>query len=125
MADFSFPQLPAVTPPPQTSLADMMGIARGAQAYQQAEQINPLALQQQQQATQTGNINLDVLGQKNKERVNLQTFFSNPDNFQTDGRVDINKINKVVPTIAPLTGTEYIKNLSDYFIHKKNLIEIN
>ena len=113
MADFSFPQLPAVTPPPQTSLADMMGIARGAQAYKQAAQINPLALEQQQQATQTGSINLDILGQKNRERLNLQTFFSNPDNFQTDGRVDINKINKVVPTIAPLTGTEYIQNLSN------------
>jgi hypothetical protein len=52
MADFSFPQLPAVTPPPQTSLADMMGIARGAQAYQQAEQINPLDLQAKQLAVQ-------------------------------------------------------------------------
>lgn len=52
MADFSFPQLPAVTPPPQTSLADMMGIARGAQAYQQAKQINPLDLQAKQLAVQ-------------------------------------------------------------------------
>lgn len=52
MADFSFPQLPAVTPPPQTSLADMMGIARGAQAYQQAQQINPLDLQAKQLAVQ-------------------------------------------------------------------------
>jgi hypothetical protein len=52
MADFSFPQLPAVTPPPQTSLADMMNIARGAQAYQQAEQINPLDLQAKQLAVQ-------------------------------------------------------------------------
>jgi len=34
----------------------MLGIARGAQAYQQAEQINPLALQQQQQAARTGQI---------------------------------------------------------------------
>jgi hypothetical protein len=52
MADFSFPTLPAITPPPQTSLADMMGIARGAQAYQQAEQINPLDLQAKQLAVQ-------------------------------------------------------------------------
>ena len=52
MADFSFPQLPAINPPPQTSLADMMGIARGAQAYQQAEQINPLDLQAKQLAVQ-------------------------------------------------------------------------
>jgi len=120
MADFSFPQLPAVTPPPQTSLADMMGIARGAQAYQQAAQINPLALEQQQAATQTaqqgaetGGINLNILKQKDLERKNLQTFFSDPGNFQTNGRIDIDKINKVVPTLAPLTGSDYVKNLSD------------
>ena len=120
MADFSFPTLPAVTPPQQTSLGDMMNIARGAQAYQQAQQINPLALQQQQaqtqmagQATQTGDINLNILKQKDLERQQLQTFFSEPANFQTDGRIDINKINKVVPTLAPLTGSEYVKNLSD------------
>jgi hypothetical protein len=120
MADFSFPQLPAVTPPPQTSLGDMMNIARGAQAYQQAAQINPLALEQQQAATQTaqqgaatGGINLNILKQKDKERQNLQTFFSDPANFQTNGRIDIDKINKVVPTIAPLTGSDYVKNLSD------------
>jgi hypothetical protein len=120
MADFSFPSLPAVTPVPQTSLGDMMNIARGAQAYKQAAQINPLALEQQQAVTQTaqqgavtGGINLDILKQKDKERQNLQTFFSDPANFQTDGRIDIDKINKVVPTLAPLTGSDYVKNLSD------------
>jgi len=120
MADFSFPSLPAVTPVPQTSLGDMMNIARGAQAYKQAAQINPLALEQQQAVTQTaqqgattGGINLNILKQKDEERQKLQTFFSDPVNFQTDGRIDINKINKVVPTLAPLTGSEYVKNLSD------------
>jgi hypothetical protein len=52
MADFSFPTLPAVTPPQQTSLGDMMNIARGAQAYQQAAQVNPLELQAKQLAVQ-------------------------------------------------------------------------
>jgi hypothetical protein len=52
MADFSFPTLPAVTPPQQTSLGDMMNIARGAQAYQQAAQVNPLELQAKQMAVQ-------------------------------------------------------------------------
>jgi len=51
MADFSFPTLPAVTPQ-QTSLGDMMNIARGAQAYQQATQVNPLELQAKQMAVQ-------------------------------------------------------------------------
>jgi len=79
-----------------------------------------LALEQQQSATQTaqqaaatGGINLNILKQKDLERQNLQTFFSDPANFQTDGRIDINKINKVVPTLAPLTGSDYVKNLSD------------
>ncbi|MEI6287158.1 MAG: hypothetical protein WCP79_11700 [Bacillota bacterium] len=79
-----------------------------------------MALQQQQAATQTaqqgaetGGINLNILKQKDLERKNLQTFFSDPANFQTDGRIDINKINKVVPTLAPLTGSDYVKNLSD------------
>jgi hypothetical protein len=35
------------------SLGDMLNIARGAQAYQQAEQINPLALQEAQSKVQT------------------------------------------------------------------------
>jgi len=46
MADYGFNT--QLTPNiPQTSLSDMMNLARGAQAYQQASQINPLALRQQ------------------------------------------------------------------------------
>jgi hypothetical protein len=86
----------------------MLNIARGAQQYQQAEQVNPLALQQQQQTTRTGQIQLGVTEQADKERRNMQTFFADPNNFQTNGRIDIDKINKIVPTIAPLTGSEYI-----------------
>jgi len=37
-----------VKPPTPMSLADMVNLARGAQAYQQAEQANPLALQRAQ-----------------------------------------------------------------------------
>ena len=109
MATFNVPTIGTdVKPVQQSSLADMLGVARGAQAYQQAQQVNPLLLQQQQQATRTGEIALTVEEQKDKERRNMQTFFAEPNNFQTNGRVDIDKINKVVPTIAPLTGSEYI-----------------
>ena len=109
MATFNVPTIGTeIKPVPQSSLADMLGVARGAQAYQQAQQVNPLLLQQQQQATRTGEIALTVEEQKDKERRNMQTFFAEPNNFQTNGRVDIDKINKVVPTIAPLTGSEYI-----------------
>ena len=99
-------------PPQPMSLGDMLNIARGVQQYQQAEQVNPLALQQQQQATRTGQIQLGVTEQADIERRNMQTFFADPNNFQTDGRIDIDKINAQVPKIAPLTGADYISKFS-------------
>ena len=113
MTTFNVPTIGTeIKPVPQTSLVDMLGIARGAQAYQQAQQVNPLALQQQQQATRTGEIALGVEEQKDKERRNMQTFFADPNNFQTNGRIDIDKINVQVPKIAPLTGADYITKYS-------------
>jgi len=113
MADLSVSPVAAqIKPVPGMSLGDMINVARGAQQYQQAAQINPLALQQQQQATRTGEIALGVEEQKEKERNNLQTFFSDPNNFQTEGRIDIDKINAVVPKIAPLTGADAISKFS-------------
>jgi len=113
MATFNVPTIGTeIKPVPQSSLADMLGIARGAQAYQQAQQVNPLLLQQQQQATRTGEISLTVEEQKDKERRNMQTFFADPNNFQTNGRIDIDKINAQVPKIAPLTGADYITKYS-------------
>ena len=113
MATFNVPMLGTeVKPVPQTSLADMLGIARGAQAYQQAQQINPLELQAKQQATRTGEIQLGVAEQADKERRNLQTFFADPNNFQTDGRIDIDKINAQVPKIAPLIGPDYVQKIT-------------
>jgi len=113
MADFNIQPIGTQIQPVQgMSLGDMINIARGAQAYQQAEQTNPLALQQQQQAARTGQIQLGVAEQADKERRNMQTFFADPNNFQTDGRIDIDKINAVVPKIAPLTGADYISKYS-------------
>lgn len=52
MADLSLtPVGNQIKPVPQMSLADIMNVARGAQAYQQAQQMNPLQLQQQQAET--------------------------------------------------------------------------
>jgi hypothetical protein len=109
MADLSLtPVSTQIKPVQGASIGDMINLARGAQQYQQATQINPLELQQKQQETRTGEIALSVEEQKNKERNNMQTFFSDPNNFQTDGRIDLDKINKLVPAIAPLTGADYI-----------------
>lgn len=114
MADINpiTPVATGIAPPQQMSLADMMNVARGAQAFKQAEQLNPLAVQQQTQIARKGQIELGVAEQADVERRNLQTFFSNPANFQTDGRIDIDKINAEVPKIAPLTGPDYVQKIT-------------
>jgi len=109
-----------IKPPQGMSLGDMINIARGAQAIQQAEQMNPLALQKAQidiqkggQEARTGQINLGVAEQADLERKNLQTFMADPKNWQNaDGDVDVNKINAEVTKIAPLTGREHIEKLT-------------
>jgi hypothetical protein len=54
MADLSVTPVAASVKPPQvTSLGDMLNIARGAQAYRQSEEMNPLLVQQQQQQLNT------------------------------------------------------------------------
>jgi hypothetical protein len=55
---------------------------------------------------------LGVVEQGDIERRNLQTFFADPNNFQTDGRIDIDKINAAVPKIAPLTGPDYVQKIT-------------
>ena len=107
MADFSMNVNYAK--PQTTSLGDMVNMASGIQNYQQAQQMNPLALEKAQ-------IENQVLRQKNDERLKLQEFTSNPSNWQTNGRIDMDKINAVIPKIAPLTGADVISSLSG--LHK-------
>jgi len=53
MADFNVSDVASkVNVPQQISLGDMINIARGAQAYKQAKEINPLAVREQQAATE-------------------------------------------------------------------------
>ena len=75
-------------PPQAMSLADMINVGRGG-----------LALKKEKQA--------------DTERIGLQDFFSNPENFQTDGNIDMTKVNAAIPKIAPLTGRDVIKNVAD------------
>jgi hypothetical protein len=140
MADFSVtPVAQNLKPPTPMTLGEMLNFASGVQQYKQAQQLNPLAVQQQQQQLQTqqqqlqnlqqtfdqaqkmnpellqqaqqtttsGGIALDVEKQKEIERKNMQTFLADPNNFQTNGEIDLDKINAQVPKIAPLTGSEY------------------
>ena len=47
MADFNVSDVASkINPPQQISIGDMLNIARGAQAYKQAQEINPLAVRQ-------------------------------------------------------------------------------
>ena len=70
MADFSFtPAATGIRPVPQTSLADMIGVARNAQAYQQSLQVNPLEVQKAQTELQR----LQALTPLEIERANVET----------------------------------------------------
>jgi len=113
MADFTVPMLGTeVKPVPQTSLGDMLNIARGAQAYQQAQQINPLELQAKQQATRTGEIQLGVTEQANKERLLQMKFLQDPKNWQDDnGNVSIPKLNEA-SYLFPQTFPEFSSKLT-------------
>lgn len=70
MAGFNFTPI-QIQSQPQTSLADMMNIARGAQAYQQAQQLNPLQIQQAQQALQLQNLQTQKAAQTLEPEVSL------------------------------------------------------
>ena len=95
MADLSVKPIGAdIKPMPTMSLGEMINFARGAQEYQK------------------GGISLSLEKQKEREREAMTQFLSKPENYQTNGRVDINKLNAAVPSLAPLTGTEYISSLT-------------
>ena len=122
MPDFNFAPL-ALQPQQQTSLGDMLNIARGAQAYQQAQQINPLLqekaqldIQAGQQGLQKGSFELQQANRINEEIKRKQQFFSNPENYLTnDGKIDLIKLNETLPKIAPLTSGEDITKYSTLY----------
>jgi hypothetical protein len=90
----------------------MVNMARGAQAYQQAEQVNPLVLQQAQQAARTGEIDLSVKEQGDLERKNLQTYMAGKKWLDENGEVNVPEMTKKIIEIAPLTGPPNIEKLT-------------
>lgn len=96
MADLSVtPVASQIKPVPGMSLGEMVNFARGAQEYQR------------------GGISLTLEQQKEAERNRVMQFMSRPENFQSDGRIDINKLNAEIPKLAPLTGGDLIRQYSD------------
>lgn len=116
MADLSLtPVATQIKPVQGASLGDMINLARGAQQYQQAAQINPLELQQKQQATRTAEIALTVEEQKDRERLAMQRVMSDPSLYSTNGKYDPNKATTIATQVAPLTGLAYLKDMAGSF----------
>jgi len=55
---------------------------------------------------------LQAQSQANDERIALQQFTQNPDNWQTDGNIDMGKLNAAVPKLAPMTGGDVLEKFS-------------
>lgn len=64
------------------------------------------------QGYQSNAIELQKQNQLNQDRIALQQFTSDPNNWQTDGKIDMQKINAAVPQIAPLAGPEYVAKMT-------------
>jgi hypothetical protein len=111
MADYA-PVAVQSKPPQPMTLADMVNLAGGVQQYQQRAATNPLALQQQQQLTEQGGYTTDKARQENTERVALQDFMSVPDNYMTNGNIDLKKAYSALPKIAPLTHVNVLDKLT-------------
>ena len=98
--------------PQAMSLSDMLNIARGANLYQREQEMFPLQIQQQRNITAQSDIDIAVARQKDQERIAVQRFMTDPENFQSNGRIDINKANAMIPMLAPLTGRDVLSNLT-------------
>ena len=91
MADYQFNT--DLTPKIQgTNIADMLGLARGVQAYQQAEQVNPELVQQAQTTTKKGQFELQA-NQNNLINHTLSVLSLDPDvQAGKDGKAIAHKI---------------------------------
>jgi hypothetical protein len=54
-----------------------------------------------------------VAREKEKELPVVQGFISDPANKNERGEWDLDKVNTILPTIAPITGSEYAKKITD------------
>lgn len=63
------------------------------------------------QSIQANDMKLQAQTQANQERIGLQGFMSDPENWQTNGKIDMNKLNAAVPKIAPQTGSDVLQRM--------------
>ncbi len=104
MADFGAPVAAGVNPDPTRGLktiSDLMSLQQQSQG-----------IQSNAQKLQLGDVEVQKAQQANTERVNLQQFTQDPNNWQINGQIDMGKINAMVPKIAPYTGADYTQKMS-------------
>jgi len=96
MADFSTTDVASkVNGPQPMNISDMLKMG-----YYAAQ--TKMAQYEQQKAEQA-----------NVERVAVQSFMSDPKNYlDTNGDIDVDRVTKAIPAIAPLTGADHVNKLT-------------
>jgi hypothetical protein len=84
-----------IKPVSNMSLADMVNIGRGVQAYKSGQ----IALEQQ------------TVGNEEQKKI-ADAVKADPGLFMTDNRLDMDKVNTIIPQLAPRTGQKYIQDYS-------------
>ena len=100
MADYNITSVAdQIKPVSNLSLADMVNIGRGVQSYKSGQ----IALEQQ------------TVGNE-EQRAIADAMKQNPGLLMTDNRLDMDKVNTIIPQLAPRTGSKYVQEYST--LHK-------
>lgn len=94
---------------PLSTLGDVANTANSLQSLKNAQLQNQIS----QQEYQGNTYKLNQSNQVNNEFNAKKEFYANPDNWQTKGEIDFDKLNANLPKIAPTTAMDDIKKLSD------------
>jgi hypothetical protein len=94
MADFNVSDVASkINAPQQVSIGDMLNIARGAQAYKQANEINPLLLQEAQQKVKQSTAEANVSEKTQEPRISRSISEAEQQRIAAEkAGIDINQI---------------------------------
>jgi hypothetical protein len=120
MPDYKFDTDLTVKPQNQMSLGDVMSAAKSGYELSKLKELYPAMIAKEQALSKTAGyesqkseIGLQKERQLNTERQTIQGFMSDPKNWQgSDGQIDLDKVNSVLPVIAPLSGAEHATKLT-------------
>lgn len=113
---------------PLTSLGQTVQTAAGLQEFIKARELLPYAIEAGKAQTQTAKtqaekallelkqsqMQTDLASIEFAEQKGLMNLINSPELYQgADGRPDLNKLNKIVPLIAPRTGSKFLKDYTE------------